>query len=115
MQGNLWQGRQKVQFDPNPATGPGACNWLWSTHTLVDEDATSTSDIRDVWLFRKASTPFCFQTDLNQSGSTDTYDMMMYTDYYTAGDQRADTDEDGQVDAIDMLNFVDAYDRATGP
>jgi hypothetical protein len=114
-QGPRWALWGDLQFDPNPATGPGACNWLWSTHTLVDEDATSSSTIRDVWLFRKASTPFCFQTDLNQNGFTDLADMALYTDYYAAGDPRADTDADGQVDAIDMLNYVDAYDAATGP
>jgi hypothetical protein len=84
---------------------PDFCRF-WSTHTLVED-----ADEREVWLFKK---PYnCFTTDLNMSGSTDPYDMMMYTDYFTAGDQRADTDADGRVDAIDMLNFVDAYDRAT--
>lgn len=114
-QGPRWALWGDLQFDPNPATGPGACNWLWSTHTLVDEDATMSSDIRDVWLFRKASTSFCFQTDLNADGLTDSYDMMLYTDYYARGDERADTNGDGRIDATDMANYLNAYDAATGP
>jgi len=106
-----------LQFDP--VVGQGICDRLWSTHTLVDEGAlpppAPNSNIRDVWLFRQNQTAFCFQTDLNQSGFTNSTDMMLYTDYYMAGDERADTDADGRVDAVDMLNFVDAYDRATSP
>jgi hypothetical protein len=60
---------------------PGFCRF-WSTHTLAED-----ADEREVWLFKK---PYnCFTTDLNMSGSTDTYDMMLYTNYYTAGDERA--------------------------
>ena len=104
-----------LQFDP--VVGQSICDRLWSTHTLVEEAATSSTDIRDVWLFRQnqSATGFCFQTDMNQSGFTDPIDMMMYTDYYMQGDERADTDFDGYVDATDMANYLDAYDRATSP
>jgi hypothetical protein len=107
-----WALYADLQFDP--AVGPGVCNWLWSTHTLVDGDATTDTEIRDVWLYRQNQTGFCFQTDLNQSGFTDPIDMMMYTDYYMRGDERADTDADGRVDSIDMARYLDAYSAATG-
>ncbi|UYV13323.1 MAG: hypothetical protein NCW75_03320 [Phycisphaera sp.] len=113
--GDRWALYADLQFDPNPATGAGACNWLWSTHTLVDEDATSSTFIRDVWLFRKASTPFCFQTDMNSNGFTEIDDMVMYNNLFLQEDARADTDADGVVDATDMANYLDAYDKATGP
>lgn len=113
--GDRWALYGDLQFDPNPATGSGACNWLWSTHTLVDEDATDDTDIRDVWLFRKASTPFCFQTDMNSNGFTEMDDMVMYNNLFLQEDARADTDADGVVDATDMANYLDAYDKATGP
>jgi hypothetical protein len=83
-------------------------NRFWSAHTLTG----STSNDRDAWLFKQSY--LCFQTDMNRDGAVDAADMMMFTDYYTAGDMRADTDADEIVDAIDMLNFVDAYDAATG-
>ncbi|MEQ8844600.1 MAG: hypothetical protein RIB58_07070 [Phycisphaerales bacterium] len=107
-----WALYADLQFDP--VVGPGVCNWLWSTHTLVDGDATTDTEIRDVWLYRQNQTGFCFQTDLNQSGFTDPIDMMMYTDYYMRGDERADTDADGRVDSIDMARYLDAYSAATG-
>ncbi|GIW73998.1 MAG: hypothetical protein KatS3mg103_0520 [Phycisphaerales bacterium] len=108
-----WALYADLQFDPS--AGPGLCNWLWSTHTLVDGDATMATYIRDVWLYRQNQAGLCFQTDLNQSGFTDLIDMMMYTDYYMRGDERADTDYDGYVDAIDMANYLNAYRAATGP
>lgn len=102
-----------LQFDP--AVGAGACNWLWSTHTLVDENATDDTDIRDVWLFRQNHAGFCFQTDMNQNGFTEFDDMVMYNNLFLQEDARADTDADGVVDATDMANYLDAYDKATGP
>jgi hypothetical protein len=115
--GARWALWSDMQADPSLT--PGACKWLWSTHTLVndvlDPGTTAASSRRDIWLFRRSFTPFCFQTDLNQSGFTDAYDMMMYTEYYMQGDARADTDSDGWVDANDLTTFTDAYDAATGP
>lgn len=88
---------------------PAQCG-IYSTHTLVGSETE-----REVWLFRRQLTPFCFQTDLNADGSTDSADMALYQDYYSAHDLRADTDADAVVDAIDLLNYLSAYDAATGP
>ena len=111
--GSRWALYGDLQFDP--VVGQGVCDRLWSTHTLVDENATSR--IRDVWLFLQNQSPtgFCFQTDLNASGFTDPFDLMLYQDYFVTGDQRADTNADLLVEPVDMVNFLDAYDKATGP
>lgn len=114
--GPRWALYADMQADPSTTAN---CKWLFSTHTLVNDIGDPPSSFatprRDIWLFRKGFTPFCFQTDMNQSGFTDPFDMMMYTDYYMQGDSRADTDDDGSVDVTDMATFIDAYDAATGP
>jgi hypothetical protein len=115
--GARWALWSDMQADPS--VQPGACKWLWSTHTLVndvqDPDTTGASSRRDIWLFRKTFTPFCFQTDMNADGFTDAYDMMMYSDYYTQGDERADTNADAVIEPTDMANYLNAYDAATQP
>jgi len=108
-----WALYADLQFDP--ATGPGSCNWRWSTHTLVDGDATADTQVRDVWLYRQNQAGICFQTDLNADGFTDPIDMALYQDFYLQSDLRADTDADEVVDPIDLINYVNAYDAATGP
>ncbi|MFI4916805.1 MAG: hypothetical protein ACIAS6_09915 [Phycisphaerales bacterium JB060] len=113
---------EQVEFGPSLGYGEVDDRWalygdmqadpefcrFWSTHTLAEDN-----DEREVWLFKK---PYnCFQTDMNLDGTTDTYDMMLFTDYYTAGDERADTNADGQIDSTDMADYLSAYDAATGP
>lgn len=105
----VWADYSDIQLDPV------GCRF-YATATLVGTTPGSTIagtvEDRDAWI---GIIPFnCFTTDMNMSGFTDTYDMMMYTGFYTAGDKRADTNADGEVDAGDMATFTDAYDKATG-
>ena len=86
-----WADYADIQLDPNGCRFWAACTLIGTTPGSVP----GTIEDRDAWI---GTIPFnCFTTDMNMSGFTDTYDLMMYADYFTTGDTRADTNADGEA------------------
>ncbi|MCL4740768.1 MAG: dockerin type I repeat-containing protein [Phycisphaerales bacterium] len=56
---------------------------------------------------------FC-EADLNQDGTTDTLDFLVYLNRYAAGDPSADLNGDTKVDTMDFLLFLNLWTACRG-